>query len=177
MSLPLLSHRLREGEARIRPATVDDKERVKGFFESLDQETIYMRFLHPVKDFTRYVDTVFGPINRYGVVVLAEVGGNVVGVGELLAKDKTVGEVAVTVHPSYRRQGLGTKLTAYLAYAAHVRGVGRLEAYISSDNVAARRIAEKLGLKLQYTGMGVYRVLVNVPDVLPVALRVLGLEG
>lgn len=175
MSLPVVAHRVRDGEARIRPAEASEKDRVRAFFESLDPETIYMRFLHPVKDFTRYVDMVFGPLNRYGVVAVAELGNSIIGLGELLAKDRAVGEVAVTVHPGYRRQGLGTKLTAYLAYAARLRGVERLEAYISSDNVAARRIAEKLGLRLEYTGMGVYRVLVDVAEASRVAARLLGL--
>ena len=160
----------------MRPVGPDEKDLVKAFFESLDPDTVYMRFLHPVRDFTRYVDTVFR-VNRYGVIAVAELGGTVVGLGELIAKERRVGEVAVTVKREYRRQGLGTFLTAYLAYAAHVNGVELVEAYILTENLAARRIAEKLGLRLEYVGTGVYRVRVRPSDVLDKALAVLGLAG
>ena len=172
-----MRHRLAQGEAVIRPAGPADRELLLRFYESLDPETVYMRFLHPVKDFSRHVELVLGPLNRYGVVALAELAGGagVAGVGELVAKERAAGEVAVTVAREYRRQGLGTKLAAYLAYAAYVRGVERLEAYISSENVAARRIAERLGLRMEYVGMGVYRVRVRVLDVVARAREVLGL--
>jgi RimJ/RimL family protein N-acetyltransferase len=177
LSLPHVLHRLRQGEAIIRPAKPEEKQLVIRFYESLDSETVYMRFLHHVRDFAKYVDMVFSPVNRYGIVAIAVTRaepGNVIGVGELIAKERSVGEIAVTVAPTYRRQGLGTKLAAYLAYAAHVKGVERLEAYVLSENVAARRIAERLGLTMEYVGMGVYRVRVKVSEVIGKAARLLG---
>ncbi len=175
-SLPILEYRLRQGVAKVRPVSGEEKELVKRFFESLDPDTIYLRFLHPVRDFTRYVETIFR-VNRYGVIVIAELEGQSIGLGELIAKEKSVGEIAVTVRQEFRRQGLGTYLTAYLAYAAHVKGVEYVEAYILSENIAARRIAEKLGLRMEYVGTGVYRIRVRVDQVLGYALKTLGLRG
>lgn len=171
----IAEHRIPAGSVRILLARPEDREKLIRFYTGLDRETIYYRFLHPVKDFTRHVDMMLGPLNRYGFVLMAVLGDEIIGVGELFAKNRKIGEIAVTVHPNYRRQGLGTRLAAALALEAYKRGIEIIEAYISSENTPARRIAEKLGLTMKYVGMGVFRIRVKLDQVYDKAAKLLGL--
>ncbi|MET1101357.1 MAG: GNAT family N-acetyltransferase [Pyrodictiaceae archaeon] len=155
----------------------EDRDKLRAFYESLTPETIYSRFLHIVKDFTRYVELVLGPLNKYGVVLLAydEKKGleKPVAVAEVFSKEGIVGEVAVTVHEEYRGRGIGTILVILAVLEAYHNGIRRIEAYVLADNIAALRIARKMGMKLAYTGSGVYHAIVEIEEAAPKALQLL----
>jgi len=62
---------------------------------------------------------------------------------------KHVGVVGITVHSDYWRRGFGTKLLKAGIECAREEGFIRLEADTLAKNKAMRRIAEKLGFKLE----------------------------
>lgn len=60
-----------------------------------------------------------------------------------------VGVVGITVHPDYWRKGYGTQLLKASVKLAKKEGFVRLEADTLAKNKAMRRIAEKVGFKLE----------------------------
>ncbi len=175
MPKPPLRVVLRTGDPLyVRLASRDDRGEVIRFYESLSIESVYMRFLHIVRDFTRYVDLVLGDLNRYGVVLLGyNGGGELVAVSEVFSKEGLVGEIAVTVSENARGKGIGTVMAILAALEAHRRGVRIVEAYISRENSPAIAIAKKLGLELKYVGGDTCKAVAVVEKAYQAALEVL----
>jgi RimJ/RimL family protein N-acetyltransferase len=86
-----------------------------------------------------------GPVT-WCAVALEQPGRPVVGVARYMPDpgDWTRAELALTTAPEFRRAGLGLVLMETLMLTALERGVTRLEARVSPDNVAARRLFARL---------------------------------
>ena len=152
---PVLLVLRRGGVVYAERAGPGDRDRIIGFYESLSLDSVYMRFLHVVRDFSRYVDMVLGDLNKYGAVIVAyssPAKEKVVAVAEVFSKEGYVGELAVTVAEDSRGRGIGTAMAILAALEAYRRGVRIIEAYIARDNSPAIAIARKMGLRLRYVG-------------------------
>ena len=76
----------------------------------------------------------------------------VIGFVEIRRQSKRmnhVGVVGVAVHPNYWRKGYGTRLLKEGVEQARNEDIVRLEADTLTKNRAMRRIAEKVGFKLE----------------------------
>lgn len=86
-----------------------------------------------------------------GRVFVAQVGGRVVGMVNLLATVSTAeGERAawledVIVHPDFRGGGLGSRLLGYVVEAARAEGFARLSLLADRENSGAIRFYERHG--------------------------------
>ncbi len=92
------------------------------------------------------------PDDKDQLFLIGKLEGEVVGFLGVHRKRKRmshVGVVGVTVHPDYWRKGFGTKLLKSGIECAREEGFTRLEADTLAKNTTMRRIAEKLGFKLE----------------------------
>ncbi len=123
----------------------EDKDRVLDFYKSLDRDTIYSRFLHITRNFEPIVSKTTNP--ETGVCIIAEIKGQIVGLGEAVYIDgkKQKAEVAVIVKPEWRRRKIGTALMFVLRELGVSRGVKWGYATIFAHNFSALRIAKKFG--------------------------------
>ena len=59
--------------------------------------------------------------------------------------DETAQIIEFAVHPEWRRKGLGQKFLEHFMRSARERGCRKMELEFRKDNLAARRLYEKLG--------------------------------
>lgn len=88
--------------------------------------------------------------------VVFEEDGNIVAFGGLTGIDKKVfkAELYVFVNPHYLRGGIGSKATKLLCdYGFENLGLCKIYLETNEDNIAARRVYERCGFKLE----GVHR--------------------
>ena len=148
----------------IRPIRADDKRFLEDGLRQLSLESVHRRFLSPKRSFSRaelrYLTEVDG---RDHVALVAEYIGapvrRVIAVGRFVrwADDPAAAEVAITVCDDWQRRGVGSLFAKRLATRARLAGIRRFTATMSSDNVAAHKLMDKLALHLheQHVGRGV----------------------
>jgi RimJ/RimL family protein N-acetyltransferase len=163
--------RLADGSLfEIRPIRPDDKARLAAGHSQLSAETIHRRFLSAKPRLSstelRYLTELDG---RDHVALVAIPAGHpdwIVGVGRFvrLADDPETAEFAIVVGDRYQRRGLGTALARELVADASLLGIRRFTATILSENVAVRRLIERIGEHLTYipAGPGSREVVANI---------------
>jgi RimJ/RimL family protein N-acetyltransferase len=136
----------------IREIRSDDGERLQASHVRLSPESRYRRFLGAKPTLSesdaRYLVEVDGCLH-YALVATTAVDGHqgeIVAVARFIALPDTPGtaEFAIVVGDAYQRQGLASGLMDRLAAAARARGIERFRAVMLSDNVAIRRLLERL---------------------------------
>ena len=145
----------------IRPIRAEDKRLLEDGLRCLSETSIQRRFLSPKKRFSsselRYLSEVDG-WNHVALVAESSTG-RLLAVARYIRHPEhpEAAEVAIAVCDDFQRMGLGSLLTEELAQRARMRGVRRFTATMASDNVAARRLLEKLTDHLEghRTGRGV----------------------
>ena len=120
-----------------------DFEGLKELYESLSPDDIFYRFMsyHKVTD----EDIKFLINDKNHVTIVAEIGGKVVGEASLFMD----GEIAVVVHPNFRRRGIGTALVKNLIEIGKVLGLKTFKFYTLPDNIPMIRIGRKLGFNIK----------------------------
>lgn len=130
----------------VRPAEPSDAEKIIKFYESLDAESVFMRFHFFLKDFTAYVAEQF----RRGSAVLVAIScGEVIGVAEAVPISAETAEFGIIVRREWRRKGIGTALAVSLAKSCRERNIRFLLARVSIENEPAIRIARRLGASVR----------------------------
>jgi RimJ/RimL family protein N-acetyltransferase len=127
------------------------------------------RFLSPADD-----GAVAGYVSRLDpgrAVLVGAAGpdGRLVGVAEahpVPGAPRTV-EVAVSVHPYHRREGLGRRLAAEAVALAFAEGAGAAAFLFAPENRAAAGLARSLGARA--TGLGRALLLAEAPGALELA--------
>jgi ribosomal protein S18 acetylase RimI-like enzyme len=145
----------------IRPIRAEDKRLLEDGLRCLSETSIQRRFLSPKRRFSsselRYLSEVDG-WNHVALVAESSTG-RLLAVARYIRHPEhpEAAEVAIAVCDDFQRMGLGSLLTEELAQRARMRGVRRFTATMASDNVAARRLLEKLTDHLEghRTGRGV----------------------
>ncbi|MCX8126150.1 MAG: GNAT family N-acetyltransferase, partial [Dehalococcoidia bacterium] len=109
-------------EIFIRPVRISDEPKLKDFFYSLSDTSMYRRFLNRRQDMTheRLQDFVVVDYNReMSLVAIIKQGTNelIVGLGQYFINEKThSAEMALTVRDDYQNKGIGSELLNYLVY-------------------------------------------------------------
>ncbi|AFZ70693.1 hypothetical protein Calag_0970 [Caldisphaera lagunensis DSM 15908] len=134
-----------------RYASREDKKRIIEFYESMDNESIYFRFLSFFKDFSSHVEKIFSEKNKYGFAVIGEdEKGNIAALGENFSYSLESAELAFIVSPNHRRRGLGSIVAAFLILGSYARGIKIMEAYFHAENSPAYKIGLKMGLNMDF---------------------------
>jgi RimJ/RimL family protein N-acetyltransferase len=155
----------------VRSIRADDKRMLEDGLRHLSDESVQRRFLTPKRSFSRaelrYLTEVDG---RDHVALVAEYPGDparrLIAVARFvrLADDPEAAEVAIVVADDWHRRGVGSLLAEQLAQRARRSGIRRFTATMSSDNVAAHRLMEKLTdhLDEHHTGAGVSELVLDL---------------
>jgi RimJ/RimL family protein N-acetyltransferase len=135
----------------IRPIRADDRERLQLSHARLSEQSRYRRFMSSKPSLStsdvRYLVDIDGRDHYALVATVAEPEGEaIIAVARYvrLAGDSDVAEFAIVVGDAWQGKGLGAELLGRLADAAVTRGVERFYATILADNVAIRRLIERL---------------------------------
>lgn len=148
-------YRLHDGTpVEIREIRDDDGERLQASHARLSPESSYRRFLGAKPTLSesdaRYLVDIDG-CRHYALVATTAVDGHpgeIIAVARFIALPESPGtaEFAIVVGDAYQRQGLASGLIDRLAQAARQRGIGRFRAVMLSDNLAIRRLLERLSV-------------------------------
>ncbi len=144
-----------ESEMIYRRAVEEDAEKIYELYKSLSPEDIYDRFLHVKKVSLEEIKSYLR--DPKCIVYIAEHNNKVVGEGVLYIS----GEVAVVVHPSYRKRGIGKTLLRLLHQEAMRKRISRIFFYTSPENAPVIKLASGLGCKFRYID-GLYMGIIEV---------------
>ncbi|MHA2424459.1 MAG: GNAT family N-acetyltransferase [Candidatus Thorarchaeota archaeon] len=129
---------------RVRLIRPDDADRVKHLFYSLGEESIFFRFLTPLKSLRRQTLQEFYYVDQDSdislVGVIPENGDpeceKIVAAGRYLLDTRTnQAEFALLVQDEYQNRGIGTFLLTQMMRIAKSKGVSAFIAYVHPKNV------------------------------------------
>ncbi|MEM2110600.1 MAG: GNAT family N-acetyltransferase [Candidatus Bathyarchaeia archaeon] len=92
------------------------------------------------------------PLNPDVEVLIAKYDGQVAGfivLWKLGIGMKPTASIGISVHPDYWKKGIATQLMKSAIEISREKGFQRLEIETMAENMAMRRVAEKLGFKLE----------------------------
>lgn len=141
---------LRDGtRALIRPIEPGDRERLDEGFRSASAESIFLRFLaHQPKLTSSQLDylTAIDHIRHEALIAIDPETGQSFGTARFVRTDDhpPTAEFAVGVGDRWMRIGLGSALLSRLVRRAREVGIVRFTGLIHPDNVAIRRLVERV---------------------------------
>jgi GNAT superfamily N-acetyltransferase len=115
----------------------------------LSVRTRYFRFLSPLPQLPDSLVRLLACVDyrrTLALLVEGEVEGKeVVGLGSFGAVDDRNAEVALVVRDDWQRQRVGSELAERVLLAAESRGFDRFIVHVHSDNVAIRKLLQRVG--------------------------------
>ncbi|HEX8100896.1 MAG TPA: GNAT family N-acetyltransferase [Actinomycetota bacterium] len=147
-------------EVRIRTGSASDVDAAVALFSELDRFERGWRIFEPradIFDRTRkhYEELV---AEGSGILVLAETGGRLVGMGvaevarpSMVSDEQAVEISNVFVDPDFRGRGIGRAIVRELVNFAEGRGVERMVLKVFSANQSGERFWTSLGFEPRYT--------------------------
>jgi acetyltransferase len=144
------------------------------FHETLSERSVYLRYFYPMKlsqriEHERLVRICFIDYDREMALVVENTNPHtgeqqIIGAGRLIKMYGTEdAEFAIIVSDAYQRQGLGTELLRRLVEFGRDEGIQTIYGNILGDNFEMRRVAERMGFRLQETPKeGMLRVAIDL---------------
>jgi RimJ/RimL family protein N-acetyltransferase len=134
-------HRSGEGYPALARLEPGDGDALGRFFSRLSRESLYRRFLSPVRHPEQtQLDRVL-----HGTAVVGMAGGEIVGVANYTRLGGSdAAEIAVVVEDAWQGRGLGTRLLTALADRAREAGIRRFEVASHADNRRALALLRRL---------------------------------
>ncbi|MFW9850285.1 MAG: GNAT family N-acetyltransferase, partial [Candidatus Thorarchaeota archaeon] len=135
----------------IRP---DDTDRIKELFYELSEESVYFRFLRPLRSLQRQTLQDFYNVDQDADISIVAVvypegeGGpeKIIGAGRyLLNRNTNQAEFAILVQDDYQHKGIGTFLLNQLMRIAKSKGVEAFIAYVHPRNQPMIRFIHQTG--------------------------------
>jgi acyl-CoA hydrolase/GNAT superfamily N-acetyltransferase len=135
----------------IRP---DDSDRIKDLFYGLSEDSIFFRFLIPLKSLRRQTLQEFYYVDQESDISLVAVAGNgkegecekIVAAGRyLLNRSTNQAEFALLVKDEYQNRGIGTFLLNQMMRIAKSKGVNAFIAYVHPKNVPMINFIHRTG--------------------------------
>ncbi|MDO9529954.1 MAG: GNAT family N-acetyltransferase [Syntrophales bacterium] len=156
----------------LRPAKVEDEPRLKQFFGSLTDQSIFKRFLTKREDFPHEVlqDCFVTTDYTRKMVVLVGIKEAerdlLIGVGQytIVGENTLTAESVLVIHDDYQNAHVGSELFAYMNHIAGKRGIISFTAVVLPDNKHAIRLIERMGFTAEKrldSGVYVYRFDLN----------------
>lgn len=144
----------------IRPIRAEDEPLMVKFHESLSDRSVYMRFLHPLLLSQRVAHERLSRIchgdydREISLVVDRTTAGpdelRILGAARLTKQHGTnAARFSILVSDQFQGLGLGNHLISRIIDVARQEGIGRLEALMTEDNLAMRRLCEKHGFNFE----------------------------
>jgi len=147
-------------EVTLRPIRPEDEPLMVKFHETLSDRSVYLRYFYSLSlssrvAHDRLVRICFVDYDREMAIVADWRDPNtdehrILGVGRLVKSHaKNEGEVAVLISDAYQNQGLGIELFRRVIQVARDEKLSRVDAEILPDNFAMKKIAKRLGFRVQ----------------------------
>ena len=139
------------GSAHLRPVRPDDAPALQRLYESLSDESRYLRFFSPAPP---ALAGTIGPrveINERHFALVVESGDAIVGVADYYRTLDDVAEAAFTVRDDQQGRGLGTLLLDHLAEVAAARGIHYFVAQVLARNQPMRRVFRDAGFEVTWS--------------------------
>ena len=147
---------LRDGTAvLLRPIRPEDAELERAFIASLSRQTLYRRFMMPVKELPDTLIERFTQIDydrELALVALtdAHTSPRIAAVGRILPTwEDGVAEFAIVVGDWIQQTGLGRELMLRLFDACRARGYRVVEGVVLGSNLSMLRFCERLGFTIR----------------------------
>ena len=144
---------LRDGtEVLLRPIEPTDAERLQGLFNRLSAESIYLRFLEPLKELTLKAAQRYATVDYHGnmaIVAALPEDAELIGVaryGQSSPPEPGVVDAAVVVADAFQGRGLGTILLLRLVEYARTQDIKAMHATVHQSNAQIMRFITKSGL-------------------------------
>jgi acetyltransferase len=153
--------KLKNGEiATIRPIRPEDEPLMVKFHESLSEESVYYRYFSKLKldqriAHERLTRICFNDYDREIALVAerkdaATQQHEIIAVGRLSkARGLNEAEFALLISDRWQGQGLGTELLKRLVQIGRDEKLGRINAFILSENHAMHHLSKQAGFKLE----------------------------
>ncbi|MEI7444191.1 MAG: bifunctional acetate--CoA ligase family protein/GNAT family N-acetyltransferase [Burkholderiales bacterium] len=144
----------------LRPIRPEDADREREFVARLSPQTLYRRFMMPVKELSDAMIERFTQIDYDRELALVALrnedggtpggpGSRIVGVARIIPtwEDRTA-EFAIVVGDWMQHSGLGRELMLRLFDAGRTRGYSVIEGIVLGENVSMLRFCERLGFRI-----------------------------
>src|SRR5262245_27895573 len=143
---------LRDGAtARLRQASIDDRDQLRAFYEHLSSRSRYFRFFGKPRVGTIVEDVMHALASRDAVTLVAEVDHRIVAVAQYFPTSVAGrAEAAFAIADAHQGRGIGTRLLERLGVVARSRGVTCFEAYLLHDNQKMRQVLVDSGFALTW---------------------------
>src|SRR5678815_1514780 len=142
---------LRDGAtARLRSASVEDRDRLRDFYELLSPESRYFRFFGKPHVGDIVDDVVRDAASPSAVTLVAEVDHRIVAIAQYYPTEAGRAEAAFAIADAHQGRGIGTKLLERLGAIARSRGLTAFEAYVLRDNQKMRQVFVDSGFALTW---------------------------
>lgn len=136
-----------------RPLAKSDLESMRRLFNSFSQETVYFRFLAPIRvmdeeAIERYLDVDYVHAVAIVATVAEEGKERFIGVARYYADEKNPerAEFAIAICDEWQRKGVGTELMKHLCDVARKRGVKLFYALAFKDNIGLFKLLNRIGV-------------------------------
>jgi acyl-CoA hydrolase/GNAT superfamily N-acetyltransferase len=142
-------------EIFLRPVKISDEPRLKEFFYSLSDKSLYRRFMAVLKSIPHERLQEFVVIDyTTDMVILAILPEGeketIVGVGQYGLHEEThTAEATFAVRDDYQGQGIGKELVSYLTYLARRQGLLGFTAEVLQENKHMLHLFETAGFDLE----------------------------
>ncbi len=142
-------------EVTLRLIRPDDSDRIKELFYNLSEESIYFRFLTPLKSLRRQTLQDFYNVDQSRDISIVAVINpphakekteKIIGAGRyLLNRNTNEAEFALLVLDEYQNRGIGSFILSHLMRIAKSKGVKAFIAYVHPRNYPMIRFLHKTG--------------------------------
>lgn len=142
----------------VRPLIPADELALEDAWSQVDTDTLYQRFfvLEPKLDARRLHALVHMDYRWRLALVAFAADGQGTGIARYeSAPGQQQAEIALVVHPAWRRLGLGRRLLALLTAAAQTRGIQHFTAIYLEGNLAMAALLDQAGFSTPQVSDGV----------------------
>jgi acetyl coenzyme A synthetase (ADP forming)-like protein len=143
---------LRDGAtARLRGASIDDRDELRQFYEHLSSQSRYFRFFGKPRVGNIVEDVMHALASHDAVTLVAEVDHRIVAVAQYFpTRSAGRAEAAFAIADAHQGRGIGTRLLERLGVVARSRGITSFEAYLLHDNQRMRQVLVDSGFALTW---------------------------
>ncbi|NLV17467.1 MAG: GNAT family N-acetyltransferase [Syntrophomonadaceae bacterium] len=146
----------------LRPIKISDEPRLREFFNSLSDNSLFTRFFSPLPYVTHEsIQDIISVDNAKGVSILAVVPDEenqiVIGMGQYSMNDTDYSaEVSFATSDNYQNNGISSILLNHLTYLALKNGIQSFTASVLMQNGSMIHVLKKAGFAHKSTSDGVF---------------------
>lgn len=145
----------------LRPIRISDEPRLRDFFNTLSDKSLYLRFFTPRKYVPHEsLQEIITVDNAKGVSIVAidqqEENEKIIGLGQYFLNETNYSaEVSFATSDDYKNNGIASILLTHLTYVAQKNGLIGFTATVLAENRSMIKVLKKMGFTHKSTEEGV----------------------